>query len=497
MKLRENSRVKAILVAALFVLVLSGVVYAADYPTARTPTINLYSDIHGSNTQLDDEIVFDVNLTSPQRREVEVLNFSINPIRRPQAERSPYMVFILNINGTEYSSLPPLSFGTASISSTTAGAMTNISRSISSIHVGDVVSGYIPSWNNSGQWTNSSFVPVNSGSTTAVLLGVLNSTDRAKVQVKFYANNSLGAWSVSDVSTFTAISTSVTLTPPPPIEPPPEPPIVGSTVYLDLYFNGGLHTVNNVTGYAALESASAYSGQADVAAAGNNSVSWGFRVYKIEVNSEVELTSGSPAAVMTATEAEGSVDRLFNATLSLPETSLRFGESALKFVLYSGVNGSDWTPQAVFVTNELFYRSINAGSATVYLYIEKYEQDGVTYSTAYWGDLEHLSGLIDLSMKAGAANNWQSYYLGRSNFLGFLIAPYTVMIGNLFYALILFGVGMSLYIRYRTLSIVTLMVVLLGGGGGLINLLIGDVYVGFVWIVIAFGLGLVYWRVFR
>jgi hypothetical protein len=92
---------------------------------------------------------------------------------------------------------------------------------------------------------------------------------------------------------------------------------------------------------------------------------------------------------------------------------------------------------------------------------------------------------------------WQNFFLNQSNFMTFLAIPCVAVIGNLFYALILFTVGMSVYIHYRNISVVTLLIVLFAGTGGVINLTVGDAYIGVVWLICTFGLGLAYWRVFH
>lgn len=282
----------------------------------------------------------------------------------------------------------------------------------------------------------------------------------------------------------------------PEIEDIPIP--IGDNRTINLYFHANTLTVNNITGYSALTTVPTQVKSFSVAAAGSVNVSWGWRIYHYtSARSHEEITDGVPVGVVTQTAAGGNVSALLSGTYTLSKHNLEMGISILEFALYSRLGSGAWSVQAVFVTNYLFYKSLEASTITFNIYSTRNESGGYTFGTAKWGTTDYLGGVTGLVFVDGTSADWQSYYLLQGNLLSFLTIPYTHMIGNAFYALILFGVFMSLYIRYKSIAIPVLLIVLLGGSGGVINLFVGDAFIGFVWIVVAFGLGLVYWKVFR
>lgn len=265
---------------------------------------------------------------------------------------------------------------------------------------------------------------------------------------------------------------------------------------IDLYYHADVHTVNEVSGYAALLTVPDEEISYQISTAGSASISWGFRVYLQFETGASELTGGSPEAVITQA---GDNETLETATISLSETRLSFGRTALKFVLYSSWDSGTWTPQAVYISEELFYSSILDSTATVSLYLVRNESGGYTYATLYWGTSTYLSGVSDLNFRLGTTVDWQQYYLNEGNFLSFLTIPYVAVIGNAFYALIFFGIMGSIYIRYKQLSALVLFVVMMCGSGaaGAVNLIVGDLFMGILWVACTFGLALIYWRLFR
>lgn len=286
--------------------------------------------------------------------------------------------------------------------------------------------------------------------------------------------------------------------PTPTPSPTPDPTANPSAVDLDLYFHADVVEVNNVSGYAALETTPDEVTYANDSAAGSLTVSWGWRCYVQYATVAAELTDGSPDAVVTQTFIDGDAAELLTADLSFPATRLSFGRVALKFVLYSRWGAGSWTARAVYISALLYYSTMRASTVTFSLYAVRNESGGSTNAYAYWGNTTCLSGVSGLSFTIARTPDWQKYYLDTGNFLSFLTIPYTLVIGNGIYAIVLFGVGMSLYIRYRKMSIVAFFILLMSGSGaaGVINLLVGEIFAGVVWIAAVFGLALVLWRVF-
>jgi hypothetical protein len=85
------------------------------------------------------------------------------------------------------------------------------------------------------------------------------------------------------------------------------------------------------------------------------------------------------------------------------------------------------------------------------------------------------------------------YQMQNGNFIGFITFPWTVMIGNVFYAILLLGVCMTLYIRNRSLVPILVLFIIFGGVGGILNLMIGELGAGLVWFILLMALaGLLY-----
>lgn len=480
--MRAKKRRYQLFFGVLLVLVLVNVALATDYPQGLVNILDfgLWSiddpDFRGISPALD---MAKIRVGSPQDR-------SLSTVR----------IFTF-INATEMFAATLPAFGGVTANSTYAGGAAVV-YCTSITNEEDIVSGYIASTNNSGTWQNATYVSVNAKSVVANLSLTWNATVGAKVYVAFYANNSVNNWAGSGSTLFTLIATPPDLPPDEPDIPPNEPPPPSTTIYLDFYYYATTQTVNGVTGYAAKVDPPNYAAQVDLAINGSAQINWGFRVWLQFDGTQTELTSGNPTAIMSQSQ---DAAELLSATWTAPHSAMTFGKTALKFVLYSRwgdpFGAGEWTTEAVYVTNALFYKELMATDVTFYLYSVRSESGGNTYASAFWGTSTYASGITNVAFRTGSATDWQGYYLHTGSFFGFLLAPYTAVIGNAFYAIVLFGLGMSVYIRYKQFSIVVLLIVLLSGAGGAFNLLVGDAFMGIVWLVCAFGLGLVYWRVFR
>lgn len=272
------------------------------------------------------------------------------------------------------------------------------------------------------------------------------------------------------------------------------PPYGDEYTTLFFYYHNYAFEINNVTGYAMTVNPPNDATSQEISTAGSANVSWGARVWLLYSDREFELTGGTPAEIATLIGENAS---LYEGTFEVSEKAFTFGRVALEIKLYSRWDGGTWTVRTVFVSDYLYYTRIMDSNATLDLYIERTESGGLTNSTIRWGDDSYVSGIGGLIFKNPRGYDWQKYYMDNGNVLSFLTSPYVVYLGNGFYALGLFGLGMTVYIRYRQFSIIALLIVLLSGVGGVINLVVGEVFIGAVWLIAAFGIALVYWRVFR
>lgn len=280
-----------------------------------------------------------------------------------------------------------------------------------------------------------------------------------------------------------------------PDQEPIIPPYGDDYTTQDFYFHGYAFEVNNVTGYALMTTPPNDGSSQQISTSGSATVSWGARVWVLYSDSTVELTSGTPVVIGTL---DGENATMLSESFTIDETILTFGYGALQVNIYSRWDSGSWSTRGIWVSDYLYYSRIAECNATLSLYANRTENLGNTYSTIYWGETPYIGGLDDVVFKNARSFEWQNFYLTQGNLVSFVTAPYVVVLGNGIYALGLFGLGMSIYIRYRQFSILALLIVLLSAGaGGVINLVIGETFIGAVWLVAVFGIALIYWRVFR
>lgn len=277
-----------------------------------------------------------------------------------------------------------------------------------------------------------------------------------------------------------------------------------NSVELELYWNSTVQTVNGFSGYTADTSPPPDGTETetiDWVSSGDYNVTFtvGWRIFLVHYGGTyTEITGGTPQAQQSVDWTNDGDTELLIGTYNIDATTMTFGKDALEFVAYYRINGTgDWTAAAVFVTTELFYIRVDATEISLMICADYEYSAGVgTTVSLLWDDF-YIGGVDNLYVSNPRSSDFQKYYLNAGNFLSFLTIPYVAVIGNTFYALILIGVSASIYIRYRELSMVVLFMVIFGGAGGVIQVVVGDLFMGLIWVACAFGLGLVYWRLFR
>jgi hypothetical protein len=109
-----------------------------------------------------------------------------------------------------------------------------------------------------------------------------------------------------------------------------------------------------------------------------------------------------------------------------------------------------------------------------------------------------MTGTISgISFEDPAVFDVGMYYFRTNNWVMFFVYPYVRLIGfGPFATIILFGFGLTVYIRFRNFYFILLIMVLLTLGG-VLNFIMGSALWGFVALLATFALGALYWRVFR
>ncbi len=295
-----------------------------------------------------------------------------------------------------------------------------------------------------------------------------------------------------------------TPTPTPEPTPTPTPPTHRLPYYLvsDYYFHASSITTNGVAGYLISEDQPIEDHFINTSTLGSVDVTYGSRIYLVQNRTTTELTNGEPQATVTIPAASGNVSVTdLSAEFYIPQTYLEFGKDALEFDVYLTFDDGDtWQPVAIFITENLFYKQIQQSVIEVHYFIDR-EETGSTSTNYCWGggSNNYLSGFKNIYFKEATNPDWQQYFLNQQNFVMFVMAPYVMILGNTFYGIILLAFCAGIYIRYRNISPVVLFVILIAGtlvAGG-VNIAFGEYVVGLIWAVCAFGIALVYWRVFR
>jgi hypothetical protein len=252
-----------------------------------------------------------------------------------------------------------------------------------------------------------------------------------------------------------------------------------SDVYTTFYVNGyGLDTSNT---------AATHTVTGDVNDTGDLLV--GFRVYLYANNTSTEVTSGTPVGQVTRTTDGAGIQ---TATFAMTAHPVTIGMYAFKLVLYVMEN-TTWTSKAIFVSEELLTTEVEASTWTFNVYTNL---TGTEVNVSF-GSSSAESSVQGISMATPEFWDMAFYYLGAGNYIMFFLYPYVRLIGmGPFASIILFGIGLTAYLRFKNFYFLLLVLVMLSLGG-VLNLIMGDALWGAVALVATFGLAALYWRVFR
>lgn len=258
---------------------------------------------------------------------------------------------------------------------------------------------------------------------------------------------------------------------------------------ISYYLTDDLHTVLGATGYALSETAPDSYACTTISKAGET-VSWGWRIYLQHETTTEELTVGEPEAIVTRSSGSGYQSNTF----TISERRIHFGYSALKLALYARWDNDAWgAPKQVFISDVLYYKEFLDATWTFQLYTDLNE----TYSTMRYGNSSYISGATGILYQQPSTFDWMTYKLGQGQLISFMVFPYVALMGNLFYAIMMFVVCMTIYIRYRNTSIILVSLIIFGGAGGIFNVFVGDAVMGVVWLLATFALAALLYKVWR
>lgn len=258
------------------------------------------------------------------------------------------------------------------------------------------------------------------------------------------------------------------------------------------YLRSDTYTVNNETGYG-LDSSNTASSATVSQSSVTDTIYYGFRVYLLNQQGYTrELTSGTPVGQVTRSSNGSGVQ---TNTYSFAGTTLTASAEALLIKVYTKVGASGtWAVKATYLSNQILAREIEESTWTFALYTNK---TGETASFSF-GSSSAESKVSGLSMVEPDLFGYAMHYFRTGDWVMFFAYPYTRLIGMTpLTSIVLFGIGLTVYVRFRNFYFLLLVMVMLSIGGVLQFVLGGDWLMGIVALICTFALGALYWKVFR
>lgn len=290
-------------------------------------------------------------------------------------------------------------------------------------------------------------------------------------------NATLLTFQTSDewVFTFTAVTSSVLIV----------------TSGESVYFRNTIVSVNNQTGYE-LATLNTLITQTVTESFTSGATRVGFRIWLVGSNGyQTELTSGTPIAVMSRTiNGNGTQE----ATYDMATHNIAIGSQCFKVNVYFEVDGG-WTAAATFLSQPIMSTRLEANTWVFSMWTSR--DSGAGEASFKFGSASYPATISGLILSEPDLWAMAMYYFHTGNYIMFFLYPYTRLIGmSPFVSIVIFGIGLTVYIRFRNLYFLLLVIVALLMGG-VLQFIMGDALMGFVALLCAFALGALYWKVFR
>jgi uncharacterized repeat protein (TIGR02543 family) len=278
----------------------------------------------------------------------------------------------------------------------------------------------------------------------------------------------------------------------PPTVTPPSLSVV--PLRLDLFFRSDAVEVFDVGGYGLAEKSSGSSASFSGVYGSVVDVAFGFRVWLIGADGyERELTDGVPVAVNMFT---GGVmqNGFVSAVWDCPEVQLHLGDYALKVVLYNAVgDGANTVARAVFVSDRLMSDRLLA-SSWVFKYHVVY--DGTSF-TVSWSGKFGAAGVGNVLLASPSDFQVMFFKLLNLDLFGFVVYPYLMVFGNLFYVIVLLAIGGAYWWWTGKASVAVFLLVMFVGVGSGLSLFLPLGATILCWILLAVGLAVLLFRLLR
>lgn len=264
----------------------------------------------------------------------------------------------------------------------------------------------------------------------------------------------------------------------------PAPVVVGT---LDLYFRSDTYTTCGISAYGLDDD---YTND-NLTIHSDTPKFFGFRVWLVSSAAlKEELTAGIPEAIMHFSGSE--TDGQYSETWACPGTDVILGYQALEVKLYSSDDSLTWSAIGQFISPVLITNEIEASTWTFTLYCDF----GASVDFKL-GATTSRSGIGGVAFVVPLESEVQLWRYTNGDYVGIVLASYLVPMGDAIYAIILLGVGATMYFRYKHLGVIVVGFVIFGGPSGLAWLLVPSFATAVVITIVTLAGASIVWRVIR
>jgi hypothetical protein len=267
-------------------------------------------------------------------------------------------------------------------------------------------------------------------------------------------------------------------------------------VYSQYYFLSDTHTVNNVTGYnLQLTSGSTLTYAQQNLGTENDTVQFGFAAYM--VNSKGALTSitgTNPIAYLSRAETGEGFQ---TGIVAVSDMTMNLGYESIQINMYVRLGIRPWLLTATFTTDRLLKKGLIASTWAFNVYTKtSLDNSSNIIATAYWGSSTIKSSVMGLHFVEPLPQEIALWKASTGDLIGGMLYPYMLIAGDFVYGMGIFFVAGVLYLRHKKWEVILVCMLLFGGTGG-IGLLIPDAAYRLLYIVVAFVITIILYRVFR
>jgi len=265
------------------------------------------------------------------------------------------------------------------------------------------------------------------------------------------------------------------------------PPLTPSTTF---FFRSDSKTTNNVTAYYLHTTESSVSMTLQDSSSSSLTAYYAFTVQLLHSWGSTTTLGDKIGTITLSSNFTGYK----TSTWACPQTTLAM-DDASEVTVWSKLGSGDWVAKAVYVTDQLISKRLNANTWTFTLKVSY--AVGSTLTSFSFGNSNSYSRIEGVSLKPPVYSEIVLWYLINGNLLGALSYGYLKLFGAMFYGLILFGVCSSLYVSYRKIAPVVFLFILFGGVGGLVWAFVPEVATTIAYAFLVLGLAVIIWRVIR